>query len=161
MAYDNTKEALRTFGGLFVSRSSQGLKDGNSEASGKLDSSIQFRPTRSSRAIGIDVSMEDYAKFVDEGRKAGRRPPTAPIEKWLTYQNVKSKLSLGELTDSARKGIAYQIAAKIGREGTKGNHFLTNVVKSTLVTRDLPLMIENSISDDIEAMLDEVFAKFN
>jgi len=151
----NTASALRTFGGLITSRLSEGLKDNNSDASSDLDSSIKFKPTNSGGKVGIDVTMLDYYVFVDEGRKPGKQPPTSAIEQWLTYPNVKDKVRTGELKDSERKSLAFQIARKIGREGTKGTDFFTNVINSKLVTRDLPKMLESAIGADLEELLFE------
>ncbi len=160
MALKHTAAALRTFGGLMVSRLSQGLTENNSTASGELDSSISFRPTASGNRIGIDLSMLDYYIFVDEGRSPGKQPPTSTIEQWLTYPNVSDRFGSGGLGDTERKSLAFLIARKIGREGTDGNDFFTNVIESDLVKRDLPKIIERSVIEDTDDLLSDFFDTF-
>ncbi len=159
--YTKTAKALRVFGGLYVSRLSEGLKDSNSDASGKLDSSISFKVTSKKNKIETDILMEDYYEFVDEGRPAGKPPPITDIEQWLAYPNVKSKLQLEELDGEGRLGLAYAIAGKIGSKGTKGNKFFTNVVNSKLVTRDLPNLIVDAMIEDTELILDDFFSSLD
>lgn len=157
MAFTNTASALRTYGGLIASRLSQGLKDSNSDASGKLDESIKFKVSSKSNKLTMDLSMLDYYEFVDEGRKPGRMPPTRPILEWLSYPNVKDKVGVSGLEDSKLQGLAFAIAKKIGREGTKGTNFYTNVINSRLVTQDLDKAVTNAISEDIDEAMKLAF----
>ena len=136
-----------------VSRLSQGLKESNSDASGELDKSIAFSIKAQSTRLTMELSMADYYVFVDKGRKPGKRPPTKPIEDWLRYPNVQDKIGRSGLEDKERKGLAFVIARKIGREGTKGTNFYTNVVKSRLVTQDLDKTVTQAISEDIDELL--------
>lgn len=160
MAFTNTAAALRTFGGLLTSRLSQGLKESNSDASGKLDESIKFTLKAQTNKLVMDLSMLDYYEFVDEGRKPGRAAPTKAISDWLRFPNVQDKLGVSGLEESKREGLAFAIARKIGREGTKGTDFYTNVIEGRLVTKDLPKLIEDSVGEDIdnaiEALLNEI-----
>ena len=162
MAFTHTASALRTFGGLFVSRLAQGLKENNSDASGNLNDSIEFDVKSKANRLEFDLTMLDYYEFVDEGRKPGRMPPTKSILKWLSLPLVRDKLS-GGLSDSEvanPEGLAFQIARKIGRLGTEGTDFYTNVINSRLITQDLPRLIEESVGQDIDeamgTLLDEI-----
>ena len=161
MAFTNTAAALRTFGGLMTSRLSEGLKDNNSDASGKLDESIKFTIKSKANKIEMDLSMLDYYEFVDEGRKAGKQPPIKPILEWLSYPNVLDKIGASGLEDTQKEGLAFQIARKIGREGTKGTDFYTNVIESRLVTQDLPKLIQESVGEDIDEQIGELLDGIN
>ncbi len=158
MALTNTASALRRTGGLIVSRLSEGLKDNNSTASGELDSSIEFKISSKKNKIDMSILMEDYWEFVDQGRRPGKRPPTAPIEEWLTYPNVKDKLGVGSLTEAQTKSLAYIIAKKIGDKGTKGTDFATNVFESRLVTQELPQIIAEAVYEDANLLIDELIS---
>lgn len=158
MAFENTSQALRQVGGLVTRRLSQNLQEDNSIASGKLDSSIAFRAFSTNNQLGINIEMEDYWVYVDEGRKAGRMPPVSKIEQWLSYPNVRSKISQGNDAPIQNvEGLAYVIAKKIGREGTKGNDFATNVFESSLITKEVPALIESAIGEDLEEIFDKAF----
>ena len=156
MAFDNTLTALNQVGGLVTRRLAQGLQEANAIASGQLEESISFRAFSNSNQLGVEVSMLDYWEYVDEGRRAGKMPPVSKIQEWLTYPNVRSKIQQGR--DQAvqdPESVAFLIARKIAREGTKGTDFATNVFNSTLVQKEIPALIESSIGEDIEATINE------
>ena len=165
MAFDNTQTALRQIGGLTVQRLSQGLKESNSDASGELDKSIGFKIRSSSKKIELYIEMLDYWGAVDEGRKAGKMPPIDKIREWLTYPNVRDKMRFGQsdaqFTESERNSLAYLIARKIGREGTKGTDFATNVFTSSLITKELPAALTDAIAEDADAILADLLERFN
>jgi len=160
MAFTHTASALRTFGGLFVSKLAQGLNENNSDASGKLNESIAFNIKSKANRLEFDLTMLDYYEFVDEGRKPGRMPPTKPIMDWLRYPSVQDKLGVSGLEDSQIQGLAFQIARGIGANGTEGTDFYTNVINSRLITQDLPRLIEESVGQDIDeamgTLLDDI-----
>jgi len=82
-------------------------------ASNRLRSSIrtQFRGDRLGARIG---SKLQYAEYVEKGRRPGRMPPSSALEAW-----VRTKVSVENI-----KSIAFLIARKIGREGTKPQPYL-------------------------------------
>lgn len=164
MAFTNTQTALRSIGGLTVQRLSQGLKENNSDASGELDDSINFNIKSSSKKIELDIVMLDYWGAVDEGRKAGKQPPIDKIKEWLTYPNVRDKMRFGQndsaFTDSERNSLAYLIARKIGKQGTKGTNFATNVFESSLITKELPEVLLDAITEDADAILADLLTRF-
>lgn len=165
MAFTNTSTALRQTGGLIVSRLAQGLTESNSDASGELKESIEFKVKATAKKIELDIIMLDYWGAVDEGRKAGKQPPIDKIKEWLTYPNVKSKLGSSDSlssTDIAKtNSLAYMIARKIGREGTKGNNFATDVFDSKLLTQELPEAIANAVVEDADLILQELIDSFS
>lgn len=159
----NTSKVFTTYGRLTAQRLSEGLKDNNSDASGKLDESISFKVFSNGNKLGYTISMLDYYEFVDEGRKSGKRPPISVLEEWLTYPNVREKIRFNSdagFSDSERRSLAYVIAKKIGERGTKGTKFFTNVVNSNLIQRDLLNSLEQSISEDVDLLLSEIATKF-
>ena len=168
MAFTNTASALRVFGGLFASRLHEGLKENNSNASGELDASITFKGKSTSKGLEMSWFMLEYYEQVDEGRKPGTFPNVTALKTWLTLPNVQQKLSESGF-DQERKtfGIqeinsaAYLIGRKIEKEGTKGNHFLTNVENSRLVTQDLPKLIQESVGEDIDELMGSLLDGIN
>ena len=167
MALKHTAAALRTFGGLMVSRLSQGLTENNSTASGKLDSSISLRPTASGNRIGIDLSMLDYYLDLDEGVKPKGKQPSytvqsSDIEEWLTYPNVKQKMEQRgfNITEKSIPPLSKRIAHRLTEDGRDGTNFFTNVIESDLVKRDLPKIIERSVIEDTDDLLSDFFDTF-
>lgn len=59
----------------------------------------------------VIYSTEKYFTVLETGRKAGKRPPMAMIEKWLEDKPVA-------VQEISKKSLAYLIARKIGLEGS-------------------------------------------
>jgi hypothetical protein len=128
---------LEEFGTELVRDIGKSIMDKDLMASGNLSKSVKFSIDINlpDQRYTFQLDMAPYWQAVDEGRKAGKQPPTAEIKKWLQTPNVKSKfgqenrdLSLRTLKDYQLNGLAYVIARKIGKEGTKATHFYSAVV---------------------------------
>lgn len=162
MAFSNTTKSLRKVGGLIASELSKNLIKDNAVASGKLNESIEVRAFDRGSKFGIDIMMLDYWDYVDKGRKAGKMPPVGKIEQWLSYPNVRDKLSgFRDKPVQNPQSLAYVIARKIAREGTEGNNFATDVFESGLLEGKITDALENSLQGDIEQLLNEQFTNGN
>ena len=148
-----------------MQRLSQGLQEDNSIASGELDKSINFNIKSTDKKIVLDITMLDYWGAVDGGRKAGKQPPIDKILEWLSYPNVRDKIRFGQndsaFSESEKNSLAFLIARKIGRQGTKGNNFATNVFTSSLITKELPEVILNSVAEDADLILADLLDSFS
>jgi hypothetical protein len=161
----NLSTSLRKLGGLTVQRLRQGMTESNSDASGDLGASIGFNVKATSKGIDLNITMLDYWEFVDGGRKPGKPAPVNKILEWLTYPNVRDKIRGGQndssFSESEQKSLAYLISKKIGREGTKGNDFATNVFNSSLIKQDLPSIVADAAYEDANKLIDELIASFD
>ncbi len=57
------------------------------------------------------ILANDYTQYLTKGRANGKKPPIAPLEKW-----VNDKLGI---SGKDARGVAFAVAFKIGKEGTK------------------------------------------
>jgi hypothetical protein len=64
-------------------------------------------------------------------------------------------------TESKKNSLAFLIARKIGRQGTKGNNFATNVFTSSLITNELPEVILNAVAEDADLILADLLDSFS
>lgn len=103
-------------------------KDGH-KATGKLISSVHHIFTINSNSIQVDLSLEDYWKYVEKGRKAGKMPPINNILDWIKIKPVIPRPFNGKLP--TQKQLAYLISRKIGREGIEAGNELTNTLQKT------------------------------
>ena len=75
------------------------------------------------------IRGRDYSQQLALGRKPGKRPPIAPLEKW-----VNAKFGI---TGAQARSMAFAIATKIAKEGTtwhqKGGSDLIEVLESNEV----------------------------
>lgn len=120
-------------------------------ASGDLSESIRVTPVEFMGGIySIEIAMADYWKWVDQGRRPGKRPPLSNIIKWIKDKQLrlddrgttkrgykregtlisasKKKVLLNGRKVSILEATAYKIAAKIGKRGTKATEFLSDAI---------------------------------
>lgn len=96
-------------------------------ASGKLSEGIQKEVRLRDGSIEVVLLLEDYFKYVEEGRKPGRRPPTDRILDWIRVKPVIPREdSKGRIP--TEESLAYLIARKIGNEGIPAGHQLRDAV---------------------------------
>jgi hypothetical protein len=75
-----------------------------------------------SKKDGADiVNRVRHANYVEQGRRPGKAPPIGPIRRWV----VQKRLAL---RPSVAQRIAYLIARKIARKGTKGRFVLARTM---------------------------------
>lgn len=130
-------------------RSNKNGRDSN--ASGSLSESIKVSPVEYFGSnYSIEISMNDYWNWVNDGRGAGKRPPISKIIQWIKDKQLRlddkgvtkrgykrsgtlisasnKRVKIGNKEVSILEATAYKIAAKIGKFGTKGTDFLTDAI---------------------------------
>lgn len=123
----------------------------DSNASGTLQQSINITPVSFMGGdYSISINMANYYKWVNDGRGPGRKPYSGDIKKWIIKKQLrlddggftkkgykregtllassKKKVKLGNRKVNILDAVAYKIAAKIGKYGTKPTNFLTDAV---------------------------------
>lgn len=137
------KRVLYAFGEKIVGDIQTNLTKSN--ASGALSESIKFTITEGEQQYHFQLSLLDYYKWVDKGRRAGKQPPQAEILKWLGYKRInpseiyaKAVLKGGHKPKavseiSKMKSLAFLIARKIGKHGTKATNFYSEVVNDNSI----------------------------
>lgn len=126
----------------------------NSIATRNLIASIQVKVIISGNVFTWELLMADYWKYVEHGRKAGKMPPIDSIMKWITdkgievpldpflkkaissLKNKKIKKALSRHTKEVmRKKMAFGIARKIAKKGTKPTGFYSDVINHEWVEK--------------------------
>lgn len=125
---------------------------GPSNATGNL-SNFQTIIEVNDTTFSVIFELEDYWKYVEYGRRPGKRPPINVIEEWIRVKPVIPNAINGQIPDT--KQLAYLIARKIGRDGTPAKKPLTNTMYSEDVNiiinalkRNLTNQIINYISEN-------------
>jgi hypothetical protein len=117
------------------------IRSQNAIASGELLRSVTVGSmSASSQGFEMTVgSSSPYASFIEEGRRAGSRPPPVDaILEWMTQKGLEPD-----------KSAAYLIARKIGRDGIPAKHVFARGVASA----------ENKISEPINVIMDTSLQK--
>lgn len=136
-------------------------------ASGNLKQSIEFKAVAKmtnddvrNLKISFQVSMDDYWYYVENGRKKGTMPPVAAIEKWVRRkENLKiKKTSLDKQGRPRYKSIAFAIALKIKKKGTKGSKFFSKVINDAYY-QAFNLKIAELVGEAVELYISKLIAK--
>jgi len=162
--YRKTVKALNNSMELIAKSLKSRLEENFSDASGDLGNSITVSAKKSNNSLEVNISMLDYWEALDKGRKPGKQPPINKIKEWLTYPNPRAKLGLEGVSNvniAEVNSLAFLIARKIGKKGTKGNNFASDVFDSKKVTVDLPNAIADAVFEDLNIVLDDLVTSIN
>jgi len=165
-------QALQDFGNKVQSDLRKSLVNKKSNASKNLSQSIAFNVKfKSDTEIQFKLELDRYYEAVDKGRgkatKKGAIPLKESIYQWiiqkgipvtsnrgnLTAKGAGKKLGVGQpklrsMIETQRRNMAYLIARKINRFGTKGNNFYSAVVNDSLFD-DLRIDLSDSFKKDV------------
>lgn len=155
MEWKNLKEALEAYGQVLEEQYREQIATTGAFASGRLFDSVHHIIEINDTTIDLCLSMEEYWKWVEEGRGPGKFPPLDKIEEWITikpiapYPDARGKVP-------SNKQLVFLIGRKIAQEGTEGKHLLDNAIEST---QDWMEIIDDAISKDISIEIDELLKK--
>lgn len=131
--FSNVYDFINKWGEDFVSALDKSL-DRKKDTTGALRESIRFQIKIFSEYYQFELNMEDYYKWVDEGRKPGKGPPINPnvILKWVSLKGLsgvvnKKGLKVLSTNINAAKSAAFLINRKIKRFGIKPTYFFSDV----------------------------------
>ena len=165
-------QTLQDFGNKVQGDLRKSLVNKKSNASKNLSQSIAFNVKfKSDTEIQFKLELDRYYEAVDKGRgkatKKGAIPLRESIYQWiiqkgipvtsnrgnLTAKGAGKKLGVGQpklrsMIETQRRNMAYLIARKINRFGTKGNNFYSAVVNDSLFD-DLQIDLSDSFKKDV------------
>lgn len=145
--FENTYKVLNEYGNRLVELYKKELTDGDINASYDLYNSVRYIFDDSGKSFEIKLELEDYWKYIENGRKAGKFPPIDAISKWIEIKPVLPyPLKNGKLPTTPQ--LAYLIARKIGLEGTLPKPILEKSVDE--IMEDIYKDIENALYKDFE-----------
>ena len=145
--YKKLKLSLKGYSKELVSNFIGELLSQNKKATGKLIESIEFQFNDFITEIRVDFLAEDYAKWIELGRKPGTFPPISKIKDWCKVKGIEEK-------------AAYPIAKKIYKAGIKPVPFISDVLKEKNIEQSLSNKIEREAAADVQLYLEELAAKY-
>lgn len=112
------------------------------DASGELGQTAKTSVTLNGNRLIISLNLNDYWKYVEYGRRPGKRPPASAIEEWIRIKPVIPDAQGGRIPTT--KQLAFLISRKIGNEGIPAKRPLEATVYSDAI-EDIIRDIKNEI----------------
>lgn len=129
---------INKYGQIFIDEMKKRLVENDSVATRKLLQSVRFKVRIVGEIYHFEIRMEDYWKYVEDGRKAGKMPPVDSIVRWITQKGInvgplgkKNKPS----RDKKRRNLAFLIARKIQKKGIKPRPFQSKVITKQFLSK--------------------------
>lgn len=146
--FDNVRKVLNEFGKLLVDTYRDKLTNEKVNASKTLYNSISYIVEGNGTNFVVKLKLEDYYKYVENGRKAGKFPPINKIEKWVEIKPVIPRpMANGKLPTT--KQLAFLISRKIALEGIKPRPLLQQSIDE--VFDEIKERLEEALIKDIES----------
>lgn len=121
-------------------------------ASGELLNSCEFELQVNGSSYSVVLEMAEYWKYVENGRNAGKFPPTNKILEWIMVKPVIPRPDKnGKLPTP--KQLAYLIGRKIANEGYEGTNDLKRASDS--IYKKYQSKIVAALSKDLGGYLEK------
>lgn len=156
LKWDNLRKVLETIGTETVDAYRDNLTRDNKEASGNLIDSVKYKVEYDEKSIWVELSLKDYWKWVENGRKPGKFPPPDAIMDWIRIKPVVPDERNGRLP--TEKQLTFLISRKIAEEGIEPGNQLRDALTDR--RKEFEAMIEEAITKDIKEGLDIIFSEF-
>ena len=117
--FRHTMKALNDFGQKIVDNYKAELEACNYQ-DGQLYRTLSYSVSTGTGGWVISVSLENYWKYIESGRRPGKMPPLDVIEKWINVRRIiphSMTLKSGKTVIPSVKQLSFLIARSIGRRG--------------------------------------------
>lgn len=135
MDYKNTIRVLNEYLDFFINNY-KGKLASEGWQSGKLYNSVRKVSVRNSGGdFSLTLSLEDYWKYIENGRRAGAKmPPITAIKNWIERKNIQPKpmtLKNGKTVVPNINSLSFLIARSISKNGIKAKPFFKQSIDET------------------------------
>ena len=175
----NAEDVLYKYKASIIDALRQNLIEADKDTPGKLIQSIDVHVFEKENKLTFELEMEDYWKYVDEGRRKGAKmPPQEAMLEFIKARGISAKLSARKTKqikgvrnkqikkavkqiskEKALKQVAFLIGRGIKKHGIKPTHFYSSVVNDDLklrLTNDLAKALGKDIEIDIKTSFDKL-----
>ena len=129
------------------------IAETGTNASGKL-SNFKTECVMSGSFFEVYFNLQDYWKYVENGRKAGKFPPVNAIKDWIQIKPVVPRAINGRVPTTDQ--LAYLISRKIATKGIEPKKLLKRSLEDSkdkidllvsLITEQLEIELNNEINN--------------
>jgi hypothetical protein len=144
----------KKIGKLIITALQKELMAQGHKATGNLVNSFEQRVLELPNSMVLEILMDDYGTYVNEGRKAGgKKVPIDVLIQWIYRRGIASG-------DKEVKNVAFAIQQKIWQEGspTSGSFkFSSNGRRTGFID----FVIDNELNDVFNELEKEVFEDYD
>ena len=151
--FTHTMKALTEFGQKIVDNYKAELEACGYQ-DGQLYRTLSYSVKMDNSSWLISISLEEYWKYIEYGRRPGKMPPLDAIEKWIKVKQILPRpltLKSGKSVVPTIPQLSFLIARKIGRDGIRPRPFFKQSFESA--KREFLHIIEEAIIADIKESL--------
>ena len=117
--FKHTMKALNDFGNFIINNYKSQL-EAEQMNNGELYRTISYSVSTGNSGWVISVSLENYWKYIEYGRRPGKMPPVSAIENWINVKQIiphSMTLKSGKTVIPTIPQLSFLIARSIGRRG--------------------------------------------
>ena len=131
------------------------IRDGKI-ATGNLLNSVDYKVQYDDRAIWVELHLEDYYRWVENGRAPGKFPPPDKIMEWIRIKPIIPDDRGGRLPTEQQ--LAFLIGRKIAEEGIEPGNQLHNAMDD--IYPQFEERIDEAIAQDVTDSIEIIFSSF-
>lgn len=154
LQFNNLQAVLNQYREQLISLYRQKLLQTNTDATGTLGNTLNYIIETNEGLFELSLRIQDYWKYVEEGRGPGKYPPINDIKNWIRVKPVTPTIYNGKLPTTDQ--LAYLIARKIHLRGTRGKYLL----QASLDELSVFDLLDEAITKDLEIQVNNVFKNF-
>lgn len=144
------KNTLNTIAEKFLTVYKQLLLGADKRASGKLIDSASMKTEWQGDKFIVYLQVEEYYKYVEEGRKAGKFPPIDKIREWIRVKPVLPQPFNGKLPTENQ--LSFLIARKIAEKGIEPTPRIETALRESNIVNELSNEIIKLYNKEIEEL---------
>ena len=152
--FRHTMKALTEFGQKIVDNYKAELEACGYQ-DGQLYRTLSYSVKMENSSWLISISLEDYWKYIENGRRAGAKmPPVSAIENWIKVKQIiphSMTLKSGKTVIPTIPQLSFLIARSIGRRGIAPKPLFKNSFEAT--KKQFIQVIKDAITQDIKESL--------
>ena len=151
--FKHTMKALNDFGKVIIDNYKSQL-EAEQMNNGELYRTISYSVSAGTGGWVVSVSLENYWKYIEYGRRPGKMPPVSAIENWIKVKQILPRpitLKSGKSVVPTIPQLSFLIARKIGRDGIRPRPFFKQSFEDA--KREFLQKIEEAILADIKESL--------
>lgn len=151
--FKHTMKALNDFGNFIITTYKSQL-EAEQMNNGELYRTISYSVSTGTGGWVVSVSLENYWRYIEYGRRPGKMPPVSAIENWINVKQIiphSMTLKSGKTVIPTIPQLSFLIARSIGRRGIAPKPLFQKSFEAA--KQQFMQVIKDAITQDIKESL--------